>query len=198
MQIVLDPTQKCVAVICGTKRIKQNHWHLEFTNCNGWCHCIWWHSSTPYIHLLGKSSDTRDGQRSTQLWSKSVDLPTVPVAGLNRIFTMKFLNIWLIPSCNLKHEDTSWLLVVMRHTSPLHVYAEQLAIANKLDIVLMHACFLIPAIWYNIWMQECLVLLRCFLQLQWPNAQHPILFSCRMFQWSSLMPLVGHLQGTVL
>ena len=35
MQIVLDPTQKRVAVICGTKRIKQNHWHLEFTNCNG-------------------------------------------------------------------------------------------------------------------------------------------------------------------
>ena len=59
-QVVLDPTQKRVAVVCGTKRVHKltgiYAWGAWSSYYDGCCHCIRWYSSAPYIYLPGKIS----------------------------------------------------------------------------------------------------------------------------------------------
>ncbi|KAL5493462.1 hypothetical protein EMCRGX_G014652 [Ephydatia muelleri] len=137
-QIVLDPTQKRVAVVCGTKRVHkltgiygERGVHITMVAA-----IVSDGTALPPTFIFQGKSVSHEMARATHNFDPNCGLAYSASGWIERSIYHEILKhlIDMLPAPETRGYK---LLIVDGHESHISLYAAQLAIANKLDIVLM-------------------------------------------------------------
>ena len=137
-QIVLDPTQKRVAVVCGTKRVHkltgiygERGVHITMVAA-----IVSDGTALPPTFIFQGKSVSHEMARATHNFDPTCGLAYGASGWIERSIYHEILNhlIDILPAPETRGYK---LLIVDGHESHISLYAAQLAIANKLDIVVM-------------------------------------------------------------
>ena len=137
-QIVLDPTQKRVAVVCGTKRVHkltgiygERGVHITMVAA-----IVSDGTALPPTFIFQGKSVSHEMARATHNFDPNCGLAYSASGWIERSIYHEILKhlIDILPAPETRGYK---LLIVDGHESHISLYAAQLAIANKLDIVLM-------------------------------------------------------------